>query len=148
MQVRLVWSLSRRPLTFNVEQVIRQIVTFSAVVLIVDHFLDMTFFTTILSIDIQRLEVRFHLELLPTQANLSLLQLADLITRNLGHRHMPSTPSEIDDSELPPSLHEPTSRITQLRSLLATAKTGLRDRAARTATFGIVFFIDASLYVL
>jgi hypothetical protein len=38
-------------------QVIRQLITFTAVALVVDYCLEMSFFVTILSIDIQRLEV-------------------------------------------------------------------------------------------
>lgn len=40
-----------------VVEVIRELIVFAAVALVVDYGLEMTFFTTILSIDIQRLEV-------------------------------------------------------------------------------------------
>lgn len=44
-------------LKFLVVEVIRELVTFTAVALVVDYILEMTFFSTVLSIDIQRLEV-------------------------------------------------------------------------------------------
>ncbi|ORY54283.1 sterol-sensing domain of SREBP cleavage-activation-domain-containing protein [Leucosporidium creatinivorum] len=111
-------------------QVIRQLIVFAAVVLVVDFFLEMTFFATILSIDIQRLE------------------LADLLTQGhkTQHRHLPSTPSDLDDGELLDSEPEPSGRSQQLYSVLAASKTVLRDRAARTTTFGFLFLIDALLY--
>lgn len=39
-------------------QVIRELITFACVALVVDYFMGVYFFTTILSIDIERLEVR------------------------------------------------------------------------------------------
>lgn len=41
-------------------QVMRQWIRFGAVVLAVDYFLELTFFSTVLSIDIQRLEVSVY----------------------------------------------------------------------------------------
>lgn len=51
--------LETRSLTNSLcTQVMREWIRFGAVVLVVDYFLELTFFSTVLSIDIQRLEVR------------------------------------------------------------------------------------------
>lgn len=194
---------SKKELKIESVQVIRQIIIFAAVVLVVDYFLEMTFFATILSIDIQRLEVRFlflfftsfshfffpsflvvaaradFLSLPPSPSlacslpsltshayyspsvspSLTSLipahlasQLADLLTQ--GHltqhqRHLPSTPSDLDDGELLEYEMDGTTSTTSQHffSILKTTKSVFRDRAARTTTFGMLFLIDSLLYL-
>lgn len=59
---------------------------------------------------------------------------------------MPSTPSDLDDSESLHSLDEPQqSAGHHLQSLFTATKTVLRDRAARTTTFGFLFLINILL---
>lgn len=133
-------------------------------VLVVDFFLEMTFFATILSIDIQRLEVCFFFFLPPSRLRLRLdlelislfsrnriaSQLADLLTQGHHHpshqRHLPSTPSDLDEGELLDHELESTTK-QHLVSFYEATKGVLRDRAARTTTFGCLFLIDGLLYL-
>ncbi|KAK4058593.1 hypothetical protein OIO90_000037 [Microbotryomycetes sp. JL221] len=107
--------------------VFRQTVKYAAVVLVVDLFLEMSFFATILSIDTQRLE------------------LADLLSSSsFSTRPDQLTPSETDEGEQIASL-KPTSWIS---SLWSTFKGAVSDRPACMCTFALLFTIDSLLYAM
>lgn len=80
--------------------VMRQWIRFGAVVLAVDYFLELTFFSTVLSIDIQRLEVRTPLflslsENRPTHPRFIVsVQLADLLAHNTSASSSSSTTND------------------------------------------------------
>ncbi|KAL8292904.1 hypothetical protein RQP46_000598 [Phenoliferia psychrophenolica] len=105
-------------------QVIRELITFACVALVVDYFMGVYFFTTILSIDIERLE------------------LADLLSQG-SKAHAPPSPSITSTSET--SSPAPSEKIS---SLFAAVLTSVRARAARTTTFSFLFFINILLYSL
>ncbi|SCV68948.1 BQ2448_1968 [Microbotryum intermedium] len=113
-------------------QVMREIVLVIMVVLIVDFFLELTFFATILSIDLQRLE------------------LADLLRGTLSSaRRQPPTPSEADDYEVHACLttdaaHAPNG---MLASAFSRARRAILDRPAAMTTFLLLFLIDFNLYL-
>ncbi|KAK4703362.1 hypothetical protein P7C70_g2854, partial [Phenoliferia sp. Uapishka_3] len=106
-------------------QVIRELITFACVVLAVDYFMGFYFFTTILSIDIERLE------------------LADIISQG-SRSQMTSPPSPSADS----SQQLETAPTETLSSILTTIRSSLLARAARTSTFSFLFFINILLYSL
>ncbi|SGZ22661.1 BQ5605_C022g09519 [Microbotryum silenes-dioicae] len=113
-------------------QVMREIILVIIVVLIVDFFLELTFFATILSIDLQRLE------------------LADLLrgTLSSARQHSP-TPSEGGDHEMhafasKDAAHAPHGMFAKA---FARAKRSVLDRPAAMTTFLLLFLIDFNLYL-
>ncbi|SCZ96670.1 BZ3500_MvSof-1268-A1-R1_Chr4-4g07536 [Microbotryum saponariae] len=113
-------------------QVMREIILVIIVVLIVDFFLELTFFATILSIDLQRLE------------------LADLLRGTLSSaRQQPPTPSEAGDHEVhafasKDAAHAPHGMFAKA---FARAKRTVLDRPAAMTTFLLLFLIDFNLYL-
>ncbi|KAM0792555.1 hypothetical protein ACM66B_005220 [Microbotryomycetes sp. NB124-2] len=108
--------------------VFRQTIKFAAVVLVVDHLLEMTFFATILSIDTQRLE------------------LADLLSSRSLQRQDLMTPTDADDRLRPCSfIPYRQSKLMRATSAIVCA---VRDRPASIGTLALLFLIDGLLYVV
>ncbi|BGP14008.1 hypothetical protein JCM10213_005593 [Rhodosporidiobolus nylandii] len=103
--------------------VMRQWIRFGAVVLVVDYFLELTFFSTVLSIDIQRLE------------------LADLLVQNSApYQAVPVSP----EAEKAAALAAPCGRT--VGSMVKSAWRVLRDRPAKTSTVAFLWFINLFLW--
>ncbi|GAA6001018.1 hypothetical protein JCM10207_007376 [Rhodosporidiobolus poonsookiae] len=109
-------------LSFVEINVMREWIRFGAVVLVVDYFLELTFFSTVLSIDIQRLE------------------LADLLAQNTSPVQSASAPSNSK------SAGAESSAAWTFRSSLRGAWKVLRDRPAKTSTVAFLWFINLLLY--
>ncbi|GAA5890357.1 hypothetical protein JCM6882_008805 [Rhodosporidiobolus microsporus] len=103
--------------------VMREWIRFGAVVLVVDYFLELTFFSTVLSIDIQRLE------------------LADLLAQNASpaYQAVPSSASSVKASSTADS-------VWSIRTVSKAAWRTLRDRPAKTSTVAFLWFINLSLW--
>ncbi|GAA5954829.1 hypothetical protein JCM21900_005915 [Sporobolomyces salmonicolor] len=102
--------------------VMREWIRFGAVVLAVDYFLELTFFSTVLSIDIQRLE------------------LADLLGQNAF---------SANQTQVSPSVtgQPATAKSTQSHGKLARkAWKVLRDRPAKTSTVAFLWLINFLLW--
>ncbi|BGO89731.1 hypothetical protein NBRC10512_004386 [Rhodotorula toruloides] len=103
--------------------VMREWIRFGAVVLVVDYFLEITFFSTVLSIDIQRLE------------------LADLLAQNpsLGYQAVPS-------AALGEKGRTGASRTASVGASVKSAWKVLRDRPAKTSTVAFLWAINLLLW--
>ncbi|GAA5835482.1 hypothetical protein JCM9279_004554 [Rhodotorula babjevae] len=104
--------------------VMREWIRFGAVVLVVDYFLELTFFSTVLSIDIQRLE------------------LADLLVQNPAAQYQPVPPTEKTSKSV--ATTSPTS--SSFRRAARSAWNVLRQRPAKTATVAFLWFINVILW--
>ncbi|GAA5911743.1 hypothetical protein JCM8208_005585 [Rhodotorula glutinis] len=104
--------------------VMREWIRFGAVVLVVDYFLELTFFSTVLSIDIQRLE------------------LADLLVQNPAAQYRPVPPTETSSKSV--TAASPTSG--SFRRSARSAWNVLRQRPAKTATVAFLWFINVILW--
>ncbi|GAA5929368.1 hypothetical protein JCM3775_002322 [Rhodotorula graminis] len=104
--------------------VMREWIRFGAVVLVVDYFLELTFFSTVLSIDIQRLE------------------LADLLVQNPASQYQPVAPAETSSKSV--TAASPASG--SFRRSARSAWKVLRQRPAKTATVAFLWFINVILW--
>ncbi|GAA6048894.1 hypothetical protein JCM3770_007108 [Rhodotorula araucariae] len=104
--------------------VMREWIRFGAVVLVVDYFLELTFFSTVLSIDIQRLE------------------LADLLVPTPATRHEP-VPTTAPASK---ANGAPSSAPSSFGRSASSAWKVLRQRPAKTATVAFLWFINVILW--
>ncbi|GAA5978080.1 hypothetical protein JCM10908_004220 [Rhodotorula pacifica] len=102
--------------------VMREWIRFGAVVLVVDYFLELTFFSTVLSIDIQRLE------------------LADLLAQNNAapYKPLPVDSEGADDRRR-------VARDCSSASIARSVWKVLRDRPAKTSTVAFLWVINAFL---
>ncbi|GAA6026914.1 hypothetical protein JCM8097_005958 [Rhodosporidiobolus ruineniae] len=112
-------------LSFVEINVMREWIRFGAVVLVVDYFLELTFFSTVLSIDIQRLE------------------LADLLAQNTPPSYQPVTSSASTGSSTAATA-SPSS--WSAGSIARSAWKVLRDRPAKTSTVAFLWFINLLLW--
>ncbi|GAA5842713.1 hypothetical protein JCM11251_002330 [Rhodosporidiobolus azoricus] len=103
--------------------VMREWIRFGAVVLVVDYFLELTFFSTVLSIDIQRLE------------------LADLLAQNSSPPYQ-GIPSSASSGKVTSAANS----IWSIRTIVKAAWRTLRDRPAKTSTVAFLWFINLSLW--
>ncbi|BGP22941.1 proteophosphoglycan ppg4 [Rhodotorula toruloides] len=103
--------------------VMREWIRFGAVVLVVDYFLEITFFSTVLSIDIQRLE------------------LADLLAQNpsSGYQAVPSCAQSEKD-------RTGASASASVGASIKLAWKVLRDRPAKTSTVAFLWAINLLLW--
>ncbi|GAA5931562.1 uncharacterized protein JCM15063_001502 [Sporobolomyces koalae] len=106
--------------------VMRQWIRFGAVVLAVDYFLELTFFSTVLSIDIQRLE------------------LADLLAHNtaLSNDSGPTSASVSNSTAVSKS----ASRQKSVKGFVKGSWQVLRDRPAKTSTVAFLWVINVLLW--
>mgnify|MGYP003877695367 CR=1 FL=1 len=104
----------------------REWIRFGAVVLVVDYFLELTFFSTVLSIDIQRLE------------------LADLLVQNPAAQYQ-AVASSVSQSKADAATSP--NRGT-FRQSARSAWNVLRQRPAKTATVAFLWFINVILWAL
>ncbi|GAA5865981.1 hypothetical protein JCM8547_002903 [Rhodosporidiobolus lusitaniae] len=102
--------------------VMREWIRFGAVVLVVDYFLELTFFSTVLSIDIQRLE------------------LADLLTQQSPVQQTNPFPHAANGSA---KLH---SSPWSVGNMARAAWKVLRDRPAKTSTVAFLWLINVLLW--
>lgn len=126
-------------------QVMREWIRFGAVVLVVDYFLELTFFSTVLSIDIQRLEVspNAHSDLYwAARLKTSSGQLADLLAQNNA---MPYKPLQAAPSAQSRKPREGSCWST--RSIARAVWKVLRDRPAKTSTVAFLWIINVFLFV-
>lgn len=126
-------------------QVMREWIRFGAVVLVVDYFLELTFFSTVLSIDIQRLEVcdpRVDRRgRAPFRRGLALVQLADLLAQNSATPYKP----ELESSSVSAYPHDISRGYTPGSVARSTWKV-LRDRPAKTSTVAFLWIINTFLW--
>ncbi|BGP30207.1 hypothetical protein JCM10296v2_001959 [Rhodotorula toruloides] len=103
--------------------VMREWIRFGAVVLVVDYFLEITFFSTVLSIDIQRLE------------------LADLLAQNpsSGYQAVPSSTQGEKG-------RKGASTTASVGASVKSAWKVLRDRPAKTSTVAFLWAINLLLW--
>lgn len=103
----------------------REWIRFGAVVLVVDYFLELTFFSTVLSIDIQRLE------------------LADLLAQkpSPGYEVLPST-------EAGEKGRDKAFAAASVGTSVKSAWKVLRDRPAKTSTVAFLWAINLMLWAL
>ncbi|GAA5872515.1 hypothetical protein JCM3774_006841 [Rhodotorula dairenensis] len=103
--------------------VMREWIRFGAIVLVVDYFLELTFFSTVLSIDIQRLE------------------LADLLAQNSATPYKPQPESSAVSGH-----PRDTSRGYTPGTIARSTWKVLRDRPAKTSTVAFLWTINTFLW--
>ncbi|GAA5878283.1 hypothetical protein JCM16303_002715 [Sporobolomyces ruberrimus] len=109
--------------------VMRQWIRFGAVVLAVDYFLELTFFSTVLSIDIQRLE------------------LADLLAHNTSSSSSQPAPSQTSPSSRSAAMLKNTSSTQKsFQGFLSGSWKVLKDRPAKTSTVAFLWIINVLLW--
>ncbi|GAA5957668.1 hypothetical protein JCM3765_001473 [Sporobolomyces pararoseus] len=110
--------------------VMRQWIRFGAVVLAVDYFLELTFFSTVLSIDIQRLE------------------LADLLAHNASASQSSNNPAPSQTSTSSKSQNMSKSSSTQksFEGFVKGSWKVLKDRPAKTSTVAFLWVINVLLW--
>ncbi|GAA5970137.1 hypothetical protein JCM11641_000282 [Rhodosporidiobolus odoratus] len=108
-------------LSFVQIDVMREWIRFGAVVLVVDYFLELTFFSTVLSIDIQRLE------------------LADLLTQNTAPGSQVASPASS-------TVQTPSTTPGSFSSFVQAAWKVLRERPAKTSTVAFLWCINLFLW--
>ncbi|GJN88434.1 hypothetical protein Rhopal_001400-T1 [Rhodotorula paludigena] len=101
--------------------VMREWIRFGAVVLVVDYFLELTFFSTVLSIDIQRLE------------------LADILAQNTAVSYQPVSNGATEAKDAGTS-------SWSVRNAGPAAWKILRQRPAKTTTVALLWFLNVFLY--
>lgn len=103
----------------------REWIRFGAVVLVVDYFLEITFFSTVLSIDIQRLE------------------LADLLAQNPSSGYQ-----AVHSSVQGEKGRKGASTTASVGASVKSAWKVLRDRPAKTSTVAFLWAINLLLWAL
>ncbi|GAA5905025.1 uncharacterized protein JCM6883_004942 [Sporobolomyces salmoneus] len=107
--------------------VMRQWIRFGAVVLAVDYFLELTFFSTVLSIDIQRLE------------------LADLLAHNTS-ASTDSVPPESSETTKSSTMKKSSSTQKSFEGFVKGSWKVLKDRPAKTSTVAFLWVINVLLW--
>ncbi|GAA5981547.1 hypothetical protein JCM5350_004627 [Sporobolomyces pararoseus] len=110
--------------------VMRQWIRFGAVVLAVDYFLELTFFSTVLSIDIQRLE------------------LADLLAHNASASQSSNDPvsSQTSTSSKSQIMSKSSSTQKSFEGFIKGSWKVLKDRPAKTSTVAFLWVINVLLW--